>query len=152
MVAVKEFWVDKPIKIPFPLKSTHGSAEMPAYFSFQAYVYLGQGRPLGRSLEQIAQSMSELPGLFFEWDGSLTWANQVDGWQIDATVFDDGQQVQYIDLHGRARSLDACHLLNRRLGELFSTWGARDELRLMRLPDRRWQDLQSFANESLKEA
>lgn len=122
---------------------------MAAYFSFQAYVYLGQGRPLGRSLEQVAQSMSTLPGLYFEWDGSLTWANQSEGWQIDATVFDDGAQVQYIDLHGRAVSEKSCRSLHHRLRELFSTWGDVAQLRMMRLPERRWQDLQEFEKESL---
>lgn len=122
---------------------------MAVYFSFQAYVYVGEGRPLGCSLEQAAQSMAALPGLFFEWDGSLTWANQTEGWQIDATVFDDGVQVQYIDLHGRAATQDGCRLLNQRLGELFATWGDTAELRMMRLPERRWQNLQEFAKESL---
>ncbi len=122
---------------------------MPAYFSFQAYVYFGQGRPLGRSLEQIAQSMSSLSGLFFEWDGSLTWANQSEGWQIDATLFDDGQEVQYVDLHGRAASRESCRVLNERIGDLFSAWGEPSELQLLRLPDRRWQNLHEFAKESL---
>ncbi|MBB3206453.1 hypothetical protein FHS27_002262 [Rhodopirellula rubra] len=122
---------------------------MPAYFSFQAYVYHGEGSPLGRTLEQIAENMKALPGLFFEWDGSLTWANQAGGWQIDATVFDDGTQVQYVDLHGRAASRSGCEVLNQRLNDLFQTWGDPAELRLMRLPDRRWQDLQQFAKESL---
>lgn len=122
---------------------------MPAYFSFQAYVYLGEGRPLGRSLEEIAQSMSALSGLFFEWDGSLTWANQTEGWRIDATIFDDGTQVQYVDLHGRAISAESCRFLNQRLEDLMSTWGDTGELRLMRLPQRQWQSLQDFAKESV---
>ncbi|TWU16777.1 hypothetical protein [Allorhodopirellula heiligendammensis] len=121
---------------------------MSPYFSFQAYVYRGQGRPLGRTLEQAAEAMNSLPGLFFEWDGSLTWANQTAGWQIDATIFDDGQQIQYIDLHGRAVSQEGCRRLNERIGDLFAAWGDPDELNLMRLPDRRWQNLHDFAKES----
>lgn len=123
---------------------------MAAYFSFQAYVYVGEGRPLGRSLEQVAEAMSALSGLFFEWDGSLTWANQAQGWQIDATVYDDGTQVQYVDLHGRAGTRESCPFLEQRLRELFATWGDPDELRMLRLPHRRWQDLQDFAKESLQ--
>ncbi|WP_173403121.1 hypothetical protein [Rhodopirellula sallentina] len=122
---------------------------MPAYFSFQAYVYQGEGQPIGGTLEQVAERMTALPGLFFEWDGSLTWANQAGGWQIDATVFDDGTQVQYVDLHGRAATKEGCDLMNQRLNDLFDAWGDPAELRLMRLPDRRWQDLQQFAKESL---
>jgi len=122
---------------------------MPAHFSFQAYVYLGEGQPLGRSLEQIVTSMSALEGLFFEWDGSLTWANQAEGWQIDATVFDDGVQVQYVDLHGRANSRESCGFLNQRLRALMASWGEIDELRFMRLPERRWQSLQEFEKESV---
>lgn len=123
---------------------------MPAVFSFQAYVYHGQGNPLGRSLEQVVESMTQLSGLFFEWDGSLTWANQSEGWQIDGTVYDDGKQVQYVDLHGRTdQPANAMHLRDR-LHDLFSTWGETDELMLMRLPERRWQNLQDFEKELLQ--
>lgn len=122
---------------------------MSPFFSFQAYVYFGQGLPLRRSLEQVARSMESLPGLFFEWDGSLTWANQTDGWQIDATIFDNGQTVQYIDLHGRAVSREGCRLMNERLADLFAAWAEPNELQMLRLPDRRWQILQEFAKESL---
>jgi len=122
---------------------------MAAAFSFQSYVYRGQGQPLGRSLEQVAESMTALPGLFFEWDGSLTWANQSEGWQIDGTVYDDGNQLQYVDLHGRIDKTAGVDLLRDRLRELFSTWGNHEELMLMRLPDRRWQNLQDFEKELL---
>lgn len=122
---------------------------MTAVFSFQSYVYRGEGRPLGRSLEEIAPPMTSLPGLFFEWDGSLTWANQAEGWQIDGTVYDDGKQVQYVDLHGRIDQFAGILVLRDRLRDLFSTWGNLDELRLMRLPDRRWQNLQDFEKELL---
>lgn len=94
--------------------------------------------------------MEALPGLFFEWDGSLTWANQAEGWQIDATLFDDGQQVQYVDMHGRAASREGCQRLNERIGDLLGTWGEPGELRLLRLPERRWQNLQNLAKESLR--
>lgn len=122
---------------------------MAPFFSFRAYVYRGQGQPLRRSLEQVAQSMESLPGLFFEWDGSLTWANQLEGWQIDATIFDNRQSVQYIDLHGRAISREGCELMNERIADLFAAWEESGELQMMRLPDRRWQNLQQFAKESL---
>lgn len=122
---------------------------MSRFFSFQAYVYRGQGLPLQRSLEQVAQSMESLPGLFFEWDGSLTWANQVEGWQIDATIFDNGETVQYIDLHGRSASREGCRLMNERIADLFAAWAEPGELQMLRLPERRWQILQEFAKESL---
>lgn len=172
-VAVKEFWVDKRRKSSRTRRlgsrsqvldqlnpSTRVSVAsfylttpilfiMTALFSFQAYVYRGQGSPLGRSLEQVVGPMNQLSGLFFEWDGSLTWANQSEGWQIDGTVYDDGKQVQYVDLHGRIDRRDHVELLRDRLRELLSTWGALDELMLMRLPQRQWQNLQDFEKELL---
>ncbi|SMP39104.1 hypothetical protein SAMN06265222_101251 [Neorhodopirellula lusitana] len=120
---------------------------MPAYFTFHAYVYRNQGSPLGQSLEQVVEPMTALDGLFFEWDGSLTWANQSEGWQIDGTVYDDGKEVQYVDLHGRVENADQCDRFSECLRQLFQTWGQLDELMLMRLPERRWQNLQDFEKE-----
>jgi hypothetical protein len=124
---------------------------MSAVFSFQAYVYRGRGEPLGRTLEQVVSSMGALEGLFFEWDGSLTWANQSEGWQIDATVYDNADEIQYVDMHARVERSEQIGFLRDRLGELLATWGPREDLMLLRLPDRRWQNLQDFEKELVGE-
>lgn len=124
---------------------------MAAAFSFQAYVYRNEGKPLGRSLEQVVDPMTALDGLFFEWDGSLTWANQSEGWQIDGMVYDNATEIQYVDLHGRVDQPQNAIYLRDRLRELFGTWGESAELMLLRLPERRWQNLQDFEKELLSE-
>lgn len=124
---------------------------MAAAFSFQAYVYRNEGQPLGRSLEQVVDPMTALDGLFFEWDGSLTWANQSEGWQIDGMVYDNATEIQYVDLHGRVNQAENAPFLRDRLRELFGTWGEPADLMLLRLPDRRWQSLQDFEKELLSE-
>ena len=125
---------------------------MATAFSFQAYVYLNEGQPLGRSLEQVVGPMASLDGLFFEWDGSLTWANQSEGWQIDGMVYDNATEIQYVDLHGRISRAENAILLHDRLRQLFGTWGDPADLMLLRLPDRRWQTLQDFERELLSKS
>lgn len=125
---------------------------MAAAFSFQAYVYRNEGKPLGRSLEQVVEPMTQLNGLFFEWDGSLTWANQSEGWQIDGMVYDNATEIQYVDLHGRVEQGENAGFLRDRLRELFQTWGEPSDLMLLRLPERRWQSLQDFEKELLSGA
>ncbi|MFG0267069.1 MAG: hypothetical protein ACF8AM_18250 [Rhodopirellula sp. JB055] len=95
-------------------------------------------------METVAGRFEHLEGLFFEWDGSFTWANQSQGWQIDGTVYDNGQAIQYVDLHGRGSSPEGRRILWARLQTLFSTLGTPQSISLMRLPERSWQDLQAF--------
>lgn len=123
---------------------------MAAYLSFQAYVYRGKGNPLGGTIEDLSVPMTSLSGLFFEWDGSLTWTNQSEGWQINGTVYDNAVEIQYVDLHARVDKREQADRLCERMRELLSIWGVPDELMLLRLPDRRWQNLQDFENEVLQ--
>ncbi|MAP10021.1 MAG: hypothetical protein CMM00_14975 [Rhodopirellula sp.] len=95
-------------------------------------------------METVAGRFEALEGLFFEWDGSFTWANQSQGWQIDGTVYDNGQAIQYVDLHGRGSSEEGRRLLRERLRTLFSVFADPSSISLMRIPDRTWQDLQGF--------
>jgi len=46
--------------------------------TFQAYIYGPNRGPLSLTLERLAEAMQSVPGLYFEWDGSFTWAGRVD--------------------------------------------------------------------------
>lgn len=117
---------------------------MTAAFTFQTYVYGPDRGAFDVSMETVAGRFDALEGLFFEWDGSFTWANQSQGWQIDGTVYDNGQAIQYVDLHGRGSSEEGRRLLMERLRTLFSVFAEPSSISLMRIPDRTWQDLQGF--------
>lgn len=41
--------------------------------------------------------------------------------------------------------------MNERIDDLFAVLGEPDELNLIRLPERRWQNLHDFAKESLSQ-
>ncbi|WP_236696693.1 hypothetical protein [Rhodopirellula islandica] len=125
---------------------------MAAVFSFQAYVYGTDRGAFDVSMETVADRFDNLEGLFFEWDGSFTWANQAQGWQIDGTVYDNGQAIQYVDLHGRGSSLEGRKILLERLHALFLTLGEPESISLLRLPERAWQDLQAFEKDVFQTA
>jgi len=48
----------------------------------------------------VADSLAQLPRLYFEPDGSLVWSGQ--DWQIDGMLYDRDGVVQYADLKGYA--------------------------------------------------
>ncbi|MEM6979610.1 MAG: hypothetical protein AAF539_08050 [Planctomycetota bacterium] len=150
---------------------------MASIFNFQIYVYGPGGRPIPITMEKAAAAMQDFPGLYFEWDGSFTWAAAEPRWQISGTIYDNGSEIQYVDLHGRLESETARVVVKEKLIDLFSAWnliapdsngrksdqqasqstkpGQHDwgflnkHLAIMRLPDQRWQELQTFEQELL---
>lgn len=65
------------------------------------------------SFEEVEQSMSQLPRMFFEMDGSFVWRGQLSNssegavesnWQIDGMVYDVAGRVSRVELKGD------CHL------------------------------------------
>ena len=63
------------------------------------------GEPLRVSLESALANLEQLPRMFVELDGSFLWTGQSTGsasrqWQLEGTIYDDGQVVRYIDLRG----------------------------------------------------
>lgn len=62
------------------------------------------GQPLRISLERALAKLEQLPRMFVEPDGSFLWTGDDSGssghWQLEGTVYDDGQVVRYVDLHG----------------------------------------------------
>ncbi|MEM1224891.1 MAG: hypothetical protein AAGJ40_04305 [Planctomycetota bacterium] len=149
---------------------------MSSTMTFQAYLYAADGRHFDCTLDQVAAAMHATAGMFFEWDGSFGWSGGADGWQITGTVYDNGNAVQYVDLHGRIERATGRQLMRDRLADLFSmliqppedasdsksiqgvgvqtTKGSvltrfQEEISIMRLPDQQWQDLQALERELL---
>ena len=57
------------------------------------------------SFEEVEQSMSQLPRMFFEMDGSFVWRGQhsieqEQNWQIDGMVYDVAGRVSRVELKG----------------------------------------------------
>lgn len=117
--------------------------------TFQAYLYGPDRGPLRITLERLAEAMQTVPRLYFEWDGSFTWAGRVPEkletasketqyngateqngatdldrgrrgvWQLSGTLYDNGKSIQYVDLHGRGERPAGREALRRHLGQLF---------------------------------
>ena len=64
------------------------------------YLYGPAGGPLASHFDDVADSLAQLPRLYFEPDGSLVWSGQ--DWQIDGMLYDRDGVVQYADLKGHA--------------------------------------------------
>lgn len=63
------------------------------------------GAPLYVSLETALNNLEQLPRMFVELDGSFLWTGQspeapLRQWQLEGTIYDDGEVVRYIDLRG----------------------------------------------------
>ena len=61
------------------------------------------GVPLGVSWEAAFDRLALLPRMFAEPDGSFLWSGDdatVGAWQLEGTLFDDGQVVRRIELAG----------------------------------------------------
>ena len=61
------------------------------------------GVPLAVSWESAFEQLSQLPRMFAEPDGSFLWKgeeNDHGGWQLEGTLFDDGQFVRRVELVG----------------------------------------------------
>lgn len=61
------------------------------------------GVPLNVSWEAAFERLSLLPRLYAEPDGSFLWSGQDESqgdWQLEGTLFDDGQVVRRIELVG----------------------------------------------------
>lgn len=95
---------------------------MPVARQFQIYVYGPDRGPFLLGWDDLVPHFSALSGLYFEWDGSWTWAGGSQGWQLSGTIFDNGQKIQYVDLHGRATTAEAAELLRGRLWDLFAAF------------------------------
>ena len=68
---------------------------------FHAYLYGPDRKPLETSLESAKERLEELPGLFFELDGSFAWMQERGNNEIYGILYDAGGRIQYCDLHGR---------------------------------------------------
>ena len=89
--------MNHPVPLRLRIYGTAAEAETPA---------LGRvGAPLYVSLETALANLEQFPRMFVELDGSFLWTGQSPEapshqWQLEGTIYDDGQVVRYIDLRG----------------------------------------------------
>jgi len=56
---------------------------------------------LGKSFEEAAATLSALPRLFFEPDGSFVWVSTVESpWQVEGWLYDRDGRLLYVELKG----------------------------------------------------
>jgi hypothetical protein len=60
------------------------------------------GQRLPQSFEGLAAALSNLPGMFFEMDGSFVWVDHQSHppRQMDAMVYDRDGRLEYVDVKG----------------------------------------------------
>lgn len=108
------------------------------------HVHLSAGRrasdEMMLSFEEAQQRLCELERLHFEPDGSFVWAGP--GFQVFGMLYDAADKLQFVELRGK------CTLAAwRRLIDCFVTVdsaGQKSTIVVMVLPERQWQELQSF--------
>lgn len=116
---------------------------------FHVYLYGPDGGPLSVSFEDAASRLQKLPKLGFEWDGSFVWAlgpviKGAAAEQVYGMMYDAGGAIQYCEIQGHC-SLETWQTICQSiLGPSPKTAENGDSLRVMRLPESQWQDLQSF--------
>ncbi|TWU58891.1 hypothetical protein Poly51_16710 [Rubripirellula tenax] len=106
---------------------------------FHVYLY-GRGRePIPTSFEASSSRLEGLPLLHFEPDGSFVWVRDGGGQQIYGMIYDAAGLIQYCELQGKCTLSTWVELRHAITGD-----PASDDLELMRLPEQKLQDLQSF--------
>ena len=105
---------------------------------FHLYLYgPGQG-PISTTFEDVEHRLASLERLYFEPDGSFVWSSQGGQEQIFGMVYDAAGQVQYVELRGNCRRTSWQGLLEALTG------GQTSDLRVLLLPRRELQELQTF--------
>jgi len=108
--------------------------------AFHVYLYGPDRGPIGGRFEQAQQRMEQLPGLFFELDGSFAWMRQPGSDEIYGILYDAAGEIQYCDLHGNC-SRDTLTQLCAAI-----TTRSLSGLEVLLLPEQDLQDFECFAN------
>lgn len=60
------------------------------------------GKQLPQSFEELAEQLGELPGMYFEMDGSFVWVDHtsIPPGQMDGMVYDRNGRLEYIEIKG----------------------------------------------------
>jgi hypothetical protein len=105
---------------------------------FHIYLYGPDKGAIESSFEDAETRLAQLELLHFEPDGSFVWIHDSGRQQLYGMLYDADGKIQYGEIQGK------CHLATwKRL--IDAICGVSDqELVVMRLPERRLQDLQSF--------
>ena len=70
--------------------------------------------PWGRTFDEAIETLSKLPSLYTEPDGSFAW-NSLPGeerWQLSGCLYDRGPELAYVDLFGTCESRSLAQFLD----------------------------------------
>ncbi len=110
--------------------------------SFHLYLYGPDKGPIDTSFEAAAARLQTLELLHFEPDGSFVWIRGEGKQQIYGMLYDAQGKIQYGELQGKCDNATWRRLVAAICGDCSQS------LLVMRLPDRKLQDLQSFEREA----
>lgn len=108
---------------------------------FRLYLYGPSKGPIENSFEEAQSRLSLLPRLYFEPDGSFVWALDGGRQQVFGMIYDAAGKIQYAELQGRCDLQVWQQLIEAISGE------KSPDCQILRLPDQRMQNLQSFESE-----
>jgi hypothetical protein len=91
---------------------------------------------LDASFEQAEDRLRELPQLYFEPDGSFVWSSPTH--QIFGMLYDAAGRLQYAELRGHCNLSQWRQVLGAIAGDQWQ------DIAIMVLPERQWQELQTF--------
>lgn len=121
------------------------------------------GKQLPQSFEALAERLGEMPGMYFEMDGSFVWVDHetVPPGQMDGMVYDLNGRLEYVEIKGACRARQwavLCYAvcgLDRRLNEKGSDFdsskfdlGEMDRVaRVHRVSDGNWTTIAEVASQ-----
>ncbi|EAQ80757.1 hypothetical protein [Blastopirellula marina] len=94
------------------------------------------------SFEQVEETWSHWPRMFFEPDGSFVWVAEDQSWQLDGVVYDRDDHVLRVDLTG-VYTAEPFQQLVRSLG-----WPDA-KLRVEKVRDGQFLDVEQFLRDSV---
>ena len=65
-------------------------------------IHPNPGKELPQSFEELAERLGEMPGMYFEMDGSFVWVDHasVPPGQMDGMVYDRNGRLEYVEIKG----------------------------------------------------
>lgn len=112
--------------------------------TFHLHLYGPDRGPLPTSFEQAFERLGQLPMIYLEGDGSFVWTQPGGREQIFGMLYDAADRLQYVELRGQCSVAIWQQLIGALRGE------SNHDLAVFRLPQRQWQDLQTFEETSLR--
>ena len=111
--------------------------------TFHLHLYGPDRGPLPTSFEKAFERLQQLPKIYLEGDGSFVWTQPGAHEQLFGMLYDAADELQYVELRGQCSVAIWQQLIDALRGD------ENYDLAVFRLPQRQWQDLQTFEETTL---